>query len=340
MQPILIVGFPAIGDFIRGHSAVQIIADAYPGRPIDVVCSAAAQPVARLMPHVRKSWTLRKEAGRLGFSERSRLARQLRDENYGTAFVLPSDAKSALVPMLARIPERIGYPRELQFGMINRFPADWLRQFLALGSRRPRMYEQICAVATLGATPVPAEGWPQPRLLIDAAELDDWRASRGIDPGRPALAIYTSGMRDVRSWPIERFVAIARDYTKRGWAIWILGSWRERSATARILAELPEAVDFTATPRLDEAICQIAASTIFLGVDGGLSHAAAALGVPCVLIFGSNLSHPGGPVNRHVRFVEPPIGVPETIGGTRGVSEDRVREALQDVGARVAPVHV
>ena len=69
-DPILLVGFPAVGDFVRCHSAIQIIAQRFPDRPIDVVTSPIAAPLARLMPHVRKGWALNKRHRRLGLEER------------------------------------------------------------------------------------------------------------------------------------------------------------------------------------------------------------------------------------------------------------------------------
>ncbi|CCV13569.1 lipopolysaccharide heptosyltransferase II [Mesorhizobium sp. STM 4661] len=329
MDPILVVTFPAIGDFVRCHSAIRIIARRFPDRPIDVITSSAALPLASLMPHVRRGWALDKKSRSFGLAERYRLARELRGQNYRTAYLLSGATKAALAPWLAGIPERIGYPRELQFGLVNRFPADWLRQLLSLGTRHRRFYEEVCDIATLAAEPVPAEGWPAPQLLIPPEQVDDWRRRAGIDSTKPALALYTSGLDDQRRWPIERFISIARDYSRRGWAVRVIGAARERSAAAAIRAAVPEVVDFTSTPLITDAMCQIVASTLFLGVDGGPSHAAAALNVPCVLIFRANRAYDGGPVNAGVRFVEPPISTPSQIEGTIGVSKDQVLKALE-----------
>jgi heptosyltransferase-2 len=331
LDPILVVTFPAIGDFVRSHSAIQILAERFPGHPIDIVTSPLAVPLARLMPHVRKSWTLDKRHLQPGFGERRRLARQLREENYRSAYLLTSSTKAALVPWMAGIPERIGYPRELQFGIVNRLPAGWLRTFVAFGPRKTRLFEQVCAIALLGEKPAEGAALPAPRLAVEPDELEDWRRRHQIDPARRVLALYTSEFENIRSWPAERFISIAADHAKRGWSVWLVGGRRERNAAALVRAELPEAVDFTSTPLITDAMCQIAASTVFLGVDGGISHAAAALGVPCVLIFGSNRSYVHGPVNDHVRFLEPPISTPSWIEDTLGVSEERVREALAGV---------
>ncbi|UVK37622.1 lipopolysaccharide heptosyltransferase II [Mesorhizobium sp. AR10] len=334
-DPILLVGFPAVGDFIRCHSAVQIIAQRFPGRPIDVVTSPVAAPLARMMPHVRKGWALAKRHRQLGFEERRRLVGELRKENYRTAYLMTSTTKAALMTFMAGIPERIGYPQELQFGLLNRFPAGWLGHLWAFGPRKTRIFEEVCSIASLGESPAAEAQWPAPRLVVDPAELDDWRKNQKIDAARPALSLYTAGVDDFRSWPVERFVSIARTYHERGWAIWIIGGARERAGAAQIRAAIPEAVDFTSTPSIDDAMRQIAASTMFLGVDGGISHAAAALNVPCALIYGLNRPYVHGPVNSHVRFLEPPLSTPSWVEDTRGVSEGRVLEALAGLSAEI-----
>jgi len=326
LNPILLVGFPAVGDFVRCHSAIRILAERFPDRPIDVVTSPGNVSFARFMPHVRKAWALKKRHMQLGLAERRDLVRELRKQNYGSAYLMTSTIKAALIPFMAGIPERIGYPQELQFGLVNRLPADWLRHLWAFGPRKTRLYEEVCSIATLGARPANVD-WPAPQMVIPAAELDEWRSRAGVEAGKPALAIFTGDMTSSRSWPMERFISIAKDYSSRGWAVWIVGGPREHDAAERIRAEVPQAVDFTTTPLID-VMYQLGASALFLGVNGGMSHAAAALNVPCVQIFGSNLSYIHGPVNEHVRFLEPPISTPSWIEDTSGISEERVREAL------------
>lgn len=328
MGPILVFGFSAVGDFIRCHSAIQIIARRFPDRPIDVVTSDISVPLARLMPHVRKGWVLRKRHLQLGLGERSRLIGELRREKYQTAYLMTSSTKAALTVAMAGIPERIGYPQEWQFLLLNRLPADWLRHLWAFGPRKTRIHEEVCSIASLGKKPVSGTEWPAPRLVVDAAELEGWRRRHGIDPEKPALALYTSGFGDLRSWPVQRFITVAGEYASRGWSIWLVGGPREREAAAAVREALPEAVDFTSSPDIAEGMLPIAASTVFVGVDGGVSHAAAALGVPCVLIFGSNRPYPHGPVNDQAVYLEPPISTPSWVLDTNGVSEERVLETL------------
>lgn len=332
LRPVLVFCLPAIGDFIRCHSAIQILSERFPGCPIDVAASALAEPLGRLMPHVRKTWIIEKH-WKPGLKERALLARELRKENYQAAYMLTSSTKAAIIPWLAGIPQRVGYPREFQFGIINRLPAGWLKSFIAFGARKTRLSEQVCAIALSGTEPGADARLPAPQMMIPQEELSSWRAEHAVDVRKPVLALYTSAFSNFRSWPAERFISVANEHIQRGWTVWVVGGPREREAAAEIRAAIPEVVDFTSTPRLTDAICQIAASTVFLGVDGGLSHAAAALGRPCVLIFGSNRAYETGPINDHVRFVEPPISTPSWIRDTQRVSQDRVLAAIADAVA-------
>lgn len=58
--------------------------------------------------------------GELSFAARYRLARQLAKADYQSAYVLLNSLKSALIPFLAGIPERIGFTGESRYGLINR----------------------------------------------------------------------------------------------------------------------------------------------------------------------------------------------------------------------------
>ena len=53
--PILIVPYQWIGDFVRGHSVVKLLKSLDPSRPIDILASSNAAPLADYMPGVRKA---------------------------------------------------------------------------------------------------------------------------------------------------------------------------------------------------------------------------------------------------------------------------------------------
>jgi heptosyltransferase-2 len=352
-RPILVLGYRSLGDFVRCHSGIRLLAARFPGSPIDVVSSEAGCEAARFMPHVRKRWSLAQRHNAVPMREILALARRLRGEGYGMAFVLPGSIKAASVPFLAGIPQRIGYPDDMRIGLVNRLPADWRERYRQLRRRKPpRMVDELCRICCWGGEL--RDAWPEPQLVVPPDVLAAWRRvnhpgslqpgslqpgslqpgslhSGSLHPGaphsaRPALAIFAPRL---RAWPIEQFVAVARSYAERGWAVWVVGHARERPAAAAIRAAVPQAVDLTSTS-LADAICQLAAASAVFAFDGGLSHVAAALGTPTVIANFTIGRDRHGPINAHVLHLEPPAA---STRGLAAISVERVCAAIDSLTA-------
>jgi heptosyltransferase-1 len=94
--------------------------------------------------------------------------------------------------------------------------------------------------------------------------------------------LLTMTSRDDKLWPEERWVALARELGRPAMLPW--GSDTERGRAQRIAA----AVGGTAMPRrlgIDELASLFAGAASVVGLDSGLTHLAAALGVPTVGIY-------------------------------------------------------
>jgi heptosyltransferase I len=116
--------------------------------------------------------------------------------------------------------------------------------------------------------------------------------------GAPHAILLHATAQAIKQWPEERWIALGRALAARGvepqlpW-----GTEAERQRSARIAAGIPGARVPDRRP-LDELARRIAAAQFVVGVDTGLLHLAAALGVPLVGIFVG--SEPGltGPKGR------------------------------------------
>jgi lipopolysaccharide heptosyltransferase II len=319
--PIVVFGFPAIGDFIRGHSMIRLLRERYPQRPIDAVTSVIAAEVAQFMPGVRSAFGYESKHSRLMLAERTALARRLRKENYQTAYVLQSTYKAALIPFLAGIPERIGWLGEFRYPLINqpRFGQ----------SRCKRMVDEMATLAL-----APGQGrplaWPGPQLVVPPDRIANFLA--GIEVAKsdgPIIAIVPGNVGNDRAWPIEHGISLARMCIERDWKVWLVGAGPERDGAVSIQRAVP-AVQNMIGGTLSDAIVQIAAADAFVGHDGGLTHIAAALGKPVISAFGPEDPWLVGPINSQVRFVAPPADL--------GTNRDRaaVRAAL----AAISPERV
>ena len=102
-RPILIVPYMWIGDFVRGHSVVRVLNQRWPNRPVDLLATSLCAPLVDYMPGVRSAIVCDLPRSRLAVAKQWRLAAELREQNYGTALILPRTWKSALAPALAGI---------------------------------------------------------------------------------------------------------------------------------------------------------------------------------------------------------------------------------------------
>ena len=129
--------------------------------------------------------------------------------------------------------------------------------------------------------------------------------------------------RPEKEWPEPNWVALGRALNARGTLLLPWGSDAERLRSERIAAGLADARVPERRP-LDAMARLIAGASFVVGVDTGLLHLAAALGVPVVAIFAG--SEPGltGPMGRGR---SPSSAATGGAAGRRGRGGTRARRA-------------
>ena len=145
---------------------------------------------------------------------------------------------------------------------------------------------------------------------------------------RYAILLHATA-RHTKEWPEANWVALGRTLAARGIELRLpWGDDGERQRAERIAAGIPSARVLDRQP-LDVVARRIAGAQYVIGVDTGLLHLAAALGVPLVGIFVG--SEPGltGPMGRG------PIAIVGGKGATP--APDAVLHALDGLDAELAP---
>jgi heptosyltransferase-2 len=326
-RPILVVPYMWIGDFVRCHSVVKVLKARWPGRPVDFLTSSLCAPLLDYMPGVRKGieWNLPRRS--LPLPQYARLARRLREENYGTALIMLRTWKSALAPFLAGIPERVGFAGEARFVLLNdvRFGEFKLE----------RMVDRCASLALPKGTALPAE-WPLPELRVPQAEVADWRVRNSLGERRPVVALCPGAVGRGKRWPTERFGALAKHLTTKGVAVWILGGPNETPLAKQIAdAGGPLARDLTGND-LRNAILALAAVDVAVSNDSGLMHVAAAIGTPTIGLFGPTSVRLWAPLNPLAAAIEAQHPSPCPVCGQRPCSDVRHRTTEDIALDRVA----
>ncbi len=308
---------------------------------LDVLVMPSVAAVYEACPNVRDVIAVPFQHGALQWSLRWKTAQQLKGR-YQTAIVLPNSLKSALIPWLAGIPFRRGMLGEHRYLLLN----DRRQPPLHHGTGRPSM---LAHYLSLGNSPIrsgaidtagqhrpqlSAQRLPQPRIGSTSAVL-------ALCPG----AEYGPA----KQWPAEHFATIGCSWVAQSpdHVVVILGGPKETPIGEKIQQSIQAKTQAVSTVRnlcgktsLTEAFGWLSRATVVVSNDSGLMHAAAALDVPVVGLFGSSDPDHTPPLSPKAVAVslrlscspcfqrECPLG---TTACLRDLTPDQVLRAMRDV---------
>ncbi|HEY8241534.1 MAG TPA: glycosyltransferase family 9 protein [Kiritimatiellia bacterium] len=176
------------------------------------------------------------------------------------------------------------------------------------------------SLALYGTGAAPELPWPQDCLSQGRAAL----AAMGVE-GR-ALAIHPGSGSAKKNWPVARYAELALRARASGFApFFILGEVEQESRMEAALDAAAPGVPRVARAELSDVASLLAASERYVGNDSGVTHLAAALGLPVVALFGPSDQALWAPRGKRVRVLAAPA---RDLGG---IAVDSVWEALVHV---------
>jgi heptosyltransferase-1 len=307
MADILFIKTSSLGDVIHHMPALTEARARRPDARFSWLVEQAFAPLVRLHPAVntvvpvawrrwRKSLWSRATLGEIGDNVRS-----IRAERYDDIIDTQGLLRSAAI---ARLPSgrRHGY--------------DWssIREPLASAfyDVRYSISRELHAVERNRLLTGRALGYePQgaPDFGLDRSRL------RRAGP-RYAILLHATA-RPEKEWPEENWVALGKELAAKGYDLVLpWGSFAEKQRADRMAASLPRA-SVPERRALDSVATLMASAELVVGVDTGLMHLAAALGVPLVAIFSGSKPHLTSPVGNGPMVVLGKQGLPPTLKEVR-----------------------
>ena len=240
-------------------------------------------PVYRAMPSVAEVIEFPFAHGGLQFAARRRTAQDFskRAQPFDAAYVLPNSLKSALLPLFAGIPKRIGYMGEARVG--------FLTHRLKNPTNKPPM---VAFYSALSGEEHPKTGYQAdiPQLTLKNAEVQTTLDELGLQRGNYVVFSPGAEFGAAKRWPVSHFEDLA---LKLDLQVVLLGSGKEFELCESIAQLVNEkqpnkCLNLAGKTSLAGAFAAISATKYIVSNDSGLMHVAAALGVPQVAIFGSS----------------------------------------------------
>jgi heptosyltransferase-2 len=291
-----------VGDAVMSMPAFEAVRENFPESHITVLARPWVLPLYKSHPAVNEVIPYKRGYGYWkDASEFLRVIQVIRSLHFDMAVLFQNAFEAALIARLAGIKIRVGYNTDGRGFLLSHSVArgtevlklhqvEYYLTFLrALGwdapSRDPALRADPEALARVKA-------------LLSSKGIEDHDLLVGISPG----AAYGPA----KQWPVERFAAIG-DRAIREWGakVVVIGTEKEKELGETLIsAAAPGAVNVCGMTGLGDALALIKRCQMFVSNDSGLMHAAAALKVPTVAIFGSTDPDATGPRGKTARIVK------------------------------------
>ena len=267
---VLFITNTRIGDAILSSGVLHHLVEQYPDARFTVVCGRLPQTLFAAIPRLHRVIALKKRRFDLHWLD---LWRDLR----GTRWDVVVDLRRSFISYVLRAGER---------------------HVIGPANDAVHRVQHLSSVLKLSR---PAA----PQIYVGPRHED---AARVLIPdGAPVLAIAPVAAAGEKTWPAERFAALAGALTSgacAGWRVALFGGPGDEVKARAVVDALPESLRIFAEPDLLTVAATLKRCAAFVGNDSGLSHLAAAVGLPTLALFGPSDPVRYAPFGDRSRFLQ------------------------------------
>lgn len=249
---VLFITNTRIGDAILSSGVLRHLVDTLPAARFTVVCGRLPQSLFAATPRLERVIVLRKRPFDLHWFDLWRAVRS-------TRWDLVVDLRRSFLSFLLRTRER---------------------RIIGRADDTVHRVMHLSTVLDL-ARPAAPHVYLAPKHEAAAQDL--------IPAGTPVLALAPVAAAAEKTWPAERFAALAHALEAgpcAGWRLALFGGPGDAASAAALVEAFPGALRIFAEPDLLTVAAALHRCAAFVGNDSGLAHLAAAVGIPTLALFG------------------------------------------------------
>ncbi len=300
----LVIQTAFLGDVILTLPLLRMLRVLDGVRSLAVLTTPTGAEFMRTQDAVDRIIIYDKRGADAGFRGFMRTVSDLRRCGFAHAVVPHRSFRSALMPLLALVPDRVG------------FDESGGRLFLTKRVRyrsRAHEIERLAALAEACGAPA-ADAGPVFSVVVPASglsEVSEALRSRGVEEGG-GLVVAAPGSRwATKRWDPARFGGSLRELSREFSLTPVVTGARgeEDVGAATAAAAGPDAVDLTGALSMGGWIALLGRADLAVSNDSAAAHVAAGTGTPVVAVFGPTVPAQGfPPYSRLARVVETSLG--------------------------------
>jgi lipopolysaccharide heptosyltransferase I len=311
---IALVKLSSLGDVVHALPVAATLRAARPRARLAWIVERREAAVLREHPGLdevsvadTRGWrrARRPAAVRAALTDMRVLRRRLRQARFDVALDLQALIKSGAVTLATGAALRIG------------FAAGWGREPLSalFTNRRVQpppsaghVVEQYLALLAPLALEKPTLEFRLPSSPAAEARMEEWLATAGLKPHRRLVVVNPGAGRPAKRWPLAHFATLARRLALEADA-GVLVTWGPgEEPAARTVVEGAKSAVLAPPTDLDALLALLRRASVVVAADTGPLHMAAALGTPCVGLYGPTSAVRNGPYGPGHRALSSPDG--------------------------------
>jgi lipopolysaccharide heptosyltransferase I len=319
---IALVKLSAIGDVVHALPVAAALRAGLPQARLTWLVERREAAVLRgnpalseIVPIDTRGW--RRSRSMLSIAETTgaliALTRHLRASRFDVAIDLQGLVKSGLITAATRAPLRIGFAAAQCRESANTL---FTNQRVTPPETTRHVVDQYLSLLEPLGVRAHAVEFPLPTDAGAETRVDEFLASAGVKPRDRLVVLNPGAGRPDKRWPIARFRGLARRLLDDAGAA-VLVTWGPNELDdARAIADAGPTTRAALAPPtdLDELLAVLRRASVVVAADTGPLHLAAALGTPCVGLYGPTSPGRNGPYGRAHRTLAAPDGVMASLG--------------------------
>ncbi len=291
-----------IGDAVLCTPALGALKRLYPNSVITVLAKSAVEPVFQNSPDVDDIMVYDDKGAHKGIAGRVRLSGEIRKRRFNAALLFQNAFDAAFLSFISRIPERIGFARDLRSPLLTK-AVTATKEIKAAH----QVYYYLHLITAMGGA-CQGNASPRPRLYVTRDERKWAKAylkTHGL-AGRPLVGVSPgASYGQAKRWLPERFAEVLAKLASTHPAAAIIFGGPEDVETSLIVERATPfpCVNCAGKLTLRQFMALLTELDIFIANDSGPMHLGAALGAPTVGIFCSTDPAMTGPLSAYARAV-------------------------------------
>ncbi len=336
---ILVVRPDRVGDVVLSTPVYRTLKQSFPGCFTGALVSPYTSPLLKGNPYIDVVLTDSPNQAEGGNSFIGKV-REIRSYRFDTALLLMPTKRMAYMLSLSGIPYRVGVGHIL-YEVVTFMRGVSRRKYNPLRHESDYMLD---LARKIGADKI----WAKPEIFVN----DDEKAAarlfleeKGVNPGRPIVAMHPGSGRSAPNWEVGRYIKLAEMVSDGGTQVLVTGSSGEGKLREAFLAAGVRGVTASfGELSLRQLAGVLSEVTLLISSSTGPMHIASAVGTPTVSMFCPlTACSPKlwGPIGNSARIILPPEGFcmnscPQnphvcTFGsGNEGIDVQTVFKAVKD----------